>query len=118
MKMINSTREEDITFQQSLIKSPKLLKSLDSASQESDELLKAILKKISKNEKALETFSTSYRELEEKLQKQIQELHKQKEIRNNDRVETRKILDGIKDLMLKANLLEKAVERSQADLQE
>ena len=39
MKMINSTREEDITFQQSLIKSPELLKSLDSASQESDELL-------------------------------------------------------------------------------
>ena len=39
MKMINRTREEDITFQQSLVNSPELLKSLDSASRESDELL-------------------------------------------------------------------------------
>ena len=47
MKMINRTREEDITFQQSLVNSPELLKSLDSASRESDELLVTFQTQIS-----------------------------------------------------------------------
>ena len=54
---------------------------------------KATWKKIFKNEKNLQKVLSSQKELEEKLQKQIQALERQKELRDGDKLETRKILE-------------------------
>ena len=54
---------------------------------------KATWKKIFKNEKNLQKVLSSQKELEEKLQKQIQALDRQKELRDGDKLETRKILE-------------------------
>ena len=54
---------------------------------------KATWKKIFKNEKNLQKVLSSKKELEEKLQKQIQALDRQKELRDGDKLETRKILE-------------------------
>ena len=56
-------------------------------------LQKATWKKIFKNEKNLQKVLSSQKELEEKLQKQIQALDRQKELRDGDKLETRKILE-------------------------
>ena len=56
-------------------------------------LQKATWKKIFKNEKNLQKVLSSQKELEEKLQKQIQALERQKELRDGDKLETRKILE-------------------------
>merc|ERR1712062_64214 len=115
MEILNNTRQE-ISYKESLMNSPELVKSLDSASSESDETLKATWKKIFKNEKNLQKVLSSQKELEEKLQKQIQALERQKELRDGDKLETRKILDDIKNVMLNSNKLELSVERSQQGL--
>jgi len=117
MEILNITRQE-ISYQESLMNSPELVKSLDSASSESDETLKATWKKIFKNEKNLQKVLSSQKELEEKLQKQIQALDRQKELRDGDKLETRKILDDIKNVMLNSNKLELSVERSQHGLEQ
>jgi len=117
MEILNNTRQE-ISYQESLMNSPELVKSLDSASSESDETLKATWKKIFKNEKNLQKVLSSQKELEEKLQKQIQALDRQKELRDGDKLETRKILDDIKNVMLNSNKLELSVERSQQGLEQ
>jgi len=117
MEILNNTRQE-ISYQESLMNSPELVKSLDSASSESDETLKATWKKIFKNEKNLQKVLSSQKELEEKLQKQIQALDRQKELRDGDKLETRKILDDIKNVMLNSNKLELSVERSQHGLEQ
>ena len=54
---------------------------------------KATWKKIFKNEKNMQKVLSSQKELEEKLQKQIQALDRQKELRDGDKLETRKILE-------------------------
>lgn len=117
MEILNNTRQE-ISYQESLMNSPELVKSLDSASSESDETLKATWKKIFKNEKNMQKVLSSQKELEEKLQKQIQALDRQKELRDGDKLETRKILDDIKNVMLNSNKLELSVERSQQGLEQ
>ena len=104
----------DIHYQASLINSPDLVKSLDpSGSFRSEERLVRIsrstliiyrslisntiqestLKKINKNEKDIQKFSASHRQLEEKLQSQIENLNKERELREQDRKKTREILE-------------------------
>ena len=50
------------------------------------------MRKINKNEKDIKKFSLSHKQLEEKLQKQIENLNKEKELRDQDKVKTREIL--------------------------
>ena len=54
---------------------------------------KSTLDKIEKNEKDIQKFSASYKQLEEKLQKQIENLNKEKELRDQDRIKTREIVE-------------------------
>ena len=49
--------------------------------------------KINKNEKDIQDFSASHRQLEEKLQKQIENLNQEKELRDQDRIKTREIVE-------------------------
>ena len=51
------------------------------------------MKKINKNEKDIQKFSSSHRQLEEKLQSQIENLNKERELREQDRKKTREILE-------------------------
>ena len=56
-------------------------------------LQKSTLEKIDKNEKDIQRFSASYKQLEEKLQKQIENLNREKELRDQDRKKTREIVE-------------------------
>ena len=51
------------------------------------------MKKINKNEKDIQKFSASYRQLEEKLQKQIENVKKERDMREQDKIKTREILE-------------------------
>ena len=51
------------------------------------------MEKIDKNEKDIQRFSASYKQLEEKLQKQIENLNREKELRDQDRKKTREIVE-------------------------
>jgi len=109
----------DIHYQASLVNSPDLVKSLDpSGSYKSEERLKSTLKKINKNEKDIEEFSASHRQLEEKLQKQIESLNKEKELRDQDRIKTREIVDEIRNVTETTNNLMQAVEKIQSGVAE
>ena len=51
------------------------------------------MRKINKNEKDIQKFSLSHKQLEEKLQIQIENLNKEKELRDQDKIKTREIVE-------------------------
>lgn len=113
-ELINNTWL-DIHYQASLMNSPDLVKSLDpSNSYKPDQRLKSTLKKINKNEKDIQKFSASYRQLEEKLQKQIENVKKERDMRDQDKIKTREILDEIRNVSETTNNLRLAVEKIQS----